>query len=821
MMRRALFLLPLALAACPLPEYTYPPGSPNIEAFTATPFEVPPGGETTLEWRVSGASSVTLAGAPVPSEGSKRVVLSNSMTIELVAESEGGTSRARIDLQVRDPQPVQIVSFGAAPRQVGPGEVVTISWETVNATHVSLVLATGETLIEDADKSGAFVFRTPLSYTVELHAEGFEGPKTEAITVDINTPGPIIDLFFLDPPTVTPPRATTLVWQVRRAETVEVTEHFDSGVEDLVYSGPPVGGPIVFSSDGGSRTMRIVATSPSGTVSETARLIVLAPRDPEILELSITPDVNGPGGDSLVRWRTRYSDNVYIDVGPQQFSVEADGAFWSSFTESAMLTLTAGSFESLASVSRSVSLTIDPARPVVNLFAEPRYAGLGEPAHVEWSTENADRIRFITDAGDPVLTSTDAVGSFHYAAVSPVYLLAIAENAAGATQRVVPIDFEPAPEILFFTGPAVARVDRPARFSWATQNARSGSLSGPNIAYNFIDEIALGDRFVSFTSLGDAVVRLTAQGVHLTATATRSITVLQANTALSEDEPDDEPSTANGTYYFGNTGETTLAGNVFPNDVDMYAFFTDTTLRMSIEVVGLNAGNQFCELPAALDLFEEDPSRGLFDSLGTIEAGGNGSCPLFDPHQLPGFSGLRGNLVARLRTLSTNFTQAPYLLNLQVDAVSCGDGVQDRYEDCDDGNSMIGDGCSACRIEGLDEREPNDDPVLATQLQLGQAFTAYLGDDDYDFYFFTLPRDREGPVHISMMPFAELTCPKVVLAMTRDPLQPVIASPAAGCAELSGPEMVLGAGDYGIVVYPAEGLSRDLRGTYTLLVDAP
>ncbi|MEZ4398828.1 MAG: DUF4215 domain-containing protein [Kofleriaceae bacterium] len=57
-----------------------------------------------------------------------------------------------------------------------------------------------------------------------------------------------------------------------------------------------------------------------------------------------------------------------------------------------------------------------------------------------------------------------------------------------------------------------------------------------------------------------------------------------------------------------------------------------------------------------------------------------------------------------------------YGVQIQLVPVACGDGRQvPGYEECDDGNTTAGDGCSAtCTVEGTAEVEPNEDGTPST-----------------------------------------------------------------------------------------------------------
>jgi cysteine-rich repeat protein len=61
-------------------------------------------------------------------------------------------------------------------------------------------------------------------------------------------------------------------------------------------------------------------------------------------------------------------------------------------------------------------------------------------------------------------------------------------------------------------------------------------------------------------------------------------------------------------------------------------------------------------------------------------------------------------------------TIAHYAIQLRLTPIVCGDGTQTAvYEECDDGNTANGDGCSAtCQVEGSLELEPNEDGTPST-----------------------------------------------------------------------------------------------------------
>jgi cysteine-rich repeat protein len=94
---------------------------------------------------------------------------------------------------------------------------------------------------------------------------------------------------------------------------------------------------------------------------------------------------------------------------------------------------------------------------------------------------------------------------------------------------------------------------------------------------------------------------------------------------------------------------------------------------------------------------------------------------------------------------------------------TCGNGIIEHSETCDDGKTEPGDGCdSTCRKElnapSVSEAEPNDDPRAANVLQMTQRMggMTVLGQVasrcDHDMY--SLPVAQGGTVRVTVSPTA-------------------------------------------------------------------
>jgi cysteine-rich repeat protein len=135
----------------------------------------------------------------------------------------------------------------------------------------------------------------------------------------------------------------------------------------------------------------------------------------------------------------------------------------------------------------------------------------------------------------------------------------------------------------------------------------------------------------------------------------------------------------------------------------------------------------------------------LFGPNGTVLAGSDGGgldgCPFLDPVIATGATGLpAGSYAIKVVTVLPS-VQPLYVLGVSVQPPGCGDAVQVAGEQCDDGNSASGDGCSsACVVEPPWEIEPNDTQAKATPLWPGTSrWRARLTPaGERDWYSFTV-----------------------------------------------------------------------------------
>ncbi len=309
-------------------------GASQQVMFAALPAQISPGQTVTLVWTAPAARSVTLTpagGAALDlrgqvDTGSVLVTPTSPTRYTLTAD---GTTRT-VDVNVTQ----GLTSFTASKTVADAGEMVTLSWKTVNATHVVLrqpgsgVIADvgpdGGTMLSDGTATHvlpAYPNGTLVPY--QLTVEGAGSPITETRNVVIGR-APVITSFT--GPSYAPLGGSfTLRWGTLNADTVEVATG-GAVVYRTVNALQAADGGVLLSTPSTSTDYTLTALNTAANVSATKTLTQQVIGPTTVTTFTATPGTVAMGGSPVtLTWNVPNARRVVITDGAGHTVASAHG----------------------------------------------------------------------------------------------------------------------------------------------------------------------------------------------------------------------------------------------------------------------------------------------------------------------------------------------------------------------------------------------------------------------------------------------------------------------------------------------------------------
>ncbi|MGA8893348.1 MAG: hypothetical protein WB493_17440 [Anaeromyxobacteraceae bacterium] len=292
-------LAALALAACSSGGTSAP--RPIVSSFQATPSSIVAGQATTLEWSVSGATSLSIDHGVGAVTGSSVTVSPTVTTVyALTATNDVGsvTIVTSVIVAPAPPRPV-IASFVASPTHVAPGGTASLSWSASGATSFSIDNGVGTV-------TGTSVAVTPAATTTyTLTATNANGSVTATATVTVTTdPLPVFTSFTASPSHVAPGQPSTLAWVVSGATSMTI----DNGVGVVT-------GTSVVVTPAATTVYTMTATNAAGSVSHSVTVAVSTAPLPAFTSFTATPSTIVRGASSTLAWVVGGATTLSIDQG--------------------------------------------------------------------------------------------------------------------------------------------------------------------------------------------------------------------------------------------------------------------------------------------------------------------------------------------------------------------------------------------------------------------------------------------------------------------------------------------------------------------------
>ncbi len=330
---------------------------------------------------------------------------------------------------------------------------------------------------------------------------------------------------------------------------------------------------------------------------------------------------------------------------------------------------------------------------------------MGATVTLNWNVANTTGIKIVAAPGGDVTDSTMATGMVESGAINENTVFTLtAEGEGGPVTRTVSVNVmgvnPNAPTITSFTAtPPMVATGAMTTLNWTTMDATQVRvLNGATELFNTDTMLNAGTFQVQVDV--DSTYTLEATNNDGMATDTVSVTVAMVQT---ETEPNNDP---NVDPLDDLTGGGIISGSISDPAMDLDFFMVTVTEGQNISALVLDADGVGCTIPSVVAIFEQgadptaDPPLAFNDDRAAGEA-----CSAIDPALDNGASDLpAGTYIVGVGADNNAMASFDYQLTITVGSPGCGNGIAEasQNEQCDDGNTMAGDGCSAtCTAEPI------------------------------------------------------------------------------------------------------------------------
>jgi hypothetical protein len=487
------------------------PATPQVIAFTATPALSVAGEPVVLAWETSGAEAVSIVdgeGALVDldaapaAQGQVIVHPEEDATYTLTATGPGGEAEATASVTVLSAG--NIVRFESdAGGPVLPGTSVTLSWETVDATSVTLLEGDAVLLESDVELTSAYAVTVESTTTFTLRADGPAGLGALTVTVEVL---PLIEVFTATPDVTRSGQTVTLAWRMRGALEAEIAG--PGGFAHAIAAGDLAEGATSLSVPAGGT---FVLTARSGDLVQSRSAPVLVTGRPIIQAFSADPGAVTQGETVTVSWSVDGADSAVLlaDPGAPIVLQGADlvaGSRTLGPATGTHYTLRAENSEGVSQAT--VAVPVHPIPEIATFEAVPARAASGDETRIAWSTVDAVAVRLFEDGVDlqidPEATAGERTATVLF---DTVYTLE-AENVLG---HVVTADVHVTvggPAVIGFeVTPDAVHPGETVVFEWAAAGGESLEIRDPvgEVVCEITGAVAVAGGTCAIAALQDGV----------------------------------------------------------------------------------------------------------------------------------------------------------------------------------------------------------------------------------------------------------------------------------------------------------------------------
>jgi len=375
---------------------------PVVAAFEASSPTVVSGQDVTLQWDVSGATSVYINPGigTVPASGTKKITPAATTSYKLTADSRfGGSVSREITITVTGKTPT-ISSFVASPNAIYFGQQSTLSWNVGQATSVSIQPEVGT-----VSPTGSKVVSPSTTTRYILTAANANGNSTASATLEVSTSkSPIITTFSASPGSIKAGDECILTWDIIGAKSISLSQ----GIGGVAAKGTFIVTPTETS------TYTIRAESDYGSVSKSVTVSVdtssistgpaITKDPPQIKTFSASSQSITLGEEVTLNWEVDAARTV--SISPTVGSVPSSG--WTKVIPTATTVYEMSAVNTFGTVKNQVTVNVtvltDGVAPFIRSFrADPTSVSQGGTSNLSWDAKGATL--YIIDQGINVPSS--------------------------------------------------------------------------------------------------------------------------------------------------------------------------------------------------------------------------------------------------------------------------------------------------------------------------------------------------------------------------------------------------------------------------------
>lgn len=188
---RCAIALTLGLIACSAAKEA---AKPPVVLFTAAPDRVAAGKTAVLTWKVVGADTVMIEPGigKVDNAGTKTITVDETITYTLTASNKDTTIALTTKVTAGPKDKVMpTVKLNVSPKKITRGENATLSWDSDNATSVSIKPDVGKV----EKMTGKTSVKPENSTTYVVTAENLDGKVTDEVRIEVEQSN-IVRIYF-------------------------------------------------------------------------------------------------------------------------------------------------------------------------------------------------------------------------------------------------------------------------------------------------------------------------------------------------------------------------------------------------------------------------------------------------------------------------------------------------------------------------------------------------------------------------------------------------------------------------------------------------